>query len=169
MFHEWRRLVEGGALPLMEPEYWLSALDFLDSLCARLETGQAPPDIPHRIADSRVPELFYRLGHSLYSGTPLTDALADQASVALYLCENELGHMIPGVGVFMLSFWNDIGQNRAFAVRQPALFREELTRISKLPEARIPAAVATAAARAVGVTFPADWLSVFEFWLRTPL
>lgn len=169
VFHEWRRLIESGDLPLVESEYWVSALDFLDSLCACIETGQAPPDIPQQISDSQIPEIFYRLGRSRYSGTPLKNAVADQASVAEHLYEKELGHMVPGIGAFMLSFWDEVGRNRAFAVRQPALFREELVRISKLPEARIPAAVATAAAQAIGVSFPATAASVFKFWLRTPL
>jgi tetratricopeptide (TPR) repeat protein len=106
--------------------YWRTAISYLDSLVDSFVDRTEPGELPVALADyALVPQILRWIVTSVASTIDLREALVKQGSTIAHVYEHEHSsfQMLPGICAVLVRFWNDVIENRSFAIRSPALTR----------------------------------------------
>jgi hypothetical protein len=162
---EWERAFLSRASELVDPQQWLSILDFIKRVlisCANGSFNIEDTNLPQSNEDTTL-RVFQSLAHSMKDGGKLVDNLWQQVTAVdfLFRSRNVIPeeHVMPGIGKVLHQYWLGVSQTRRFALNSPDLFHQELLSISPKLGVNTVIRVLLAARSAVGVEFGQEILT----------
>lgn len=137
---------------LLDIEYWQRMLQVV-RLAYSTKTGRVKiQEEINRLSNEEVYlKLLLYLGLSRQEDAFLADCVQAQALVFQFLFTAKHEKMLSGVILYIFKFWKRISNEQGFSLRNPAIFREEVGRLSSQPNIVNGARVLLLAADAVSV------------------